>query len=161
MADFRTFVTSIFNAHDSSKETLINAVSSSAAETAALGAEIGAALQKGAVVALEGGLGTGKTCLAGGIAAALGVHVPVTSPTYTIVNEYEGDFCTFYHVDAYRLSGTEDFFLTCGGDFFDGGGIYVVEWPEKIPEALPPQTVCIKINLRENGEREFQCSKYL
>lgn len=163
MADFTAFVTNIFNNLKESVKTeqsqdtpaTLCVESSSAAETAVLGAAIGARLAKGTAVALEGGLGVGKTCLAGGITGALGVRVPVTSPTYTIVNEYEGDFCAVYHIDAYRLSGVEDFFCTCGSDFFDGEGIYLIEWPENIAEALPPHTLRIKINILSNGNRKF------
>jgi tRNA threonylcarbamoyladenosine biosynthesis protein TsaE len=161
MSDFVTFVTALINNYtDTDVDTVetpseLCVVSSSADETVRLGAEIGARLAKGAVIALQGGLGAGKTCFAGGIARALGVCVPVTSPTYTIVNEYAGAFCSFYHIDAYRLSGAEDFFGACGSDFFDGEGIYLVEWPENIAESLPPHTQRIEIRILENNQRAF------
>ncbi|MDR2490155.1 MAG: tRNA (adenosine(37)-N6)-threonylcarbamoyltransferase complex ATPase subunit type 1 TsaE [Spirochaetaceae bacterium] len=162
MADFDTFVTALFN-HPQDCEGSAGApettpcepcvVSSSAGETVRLGAKIGALLTNRTVIAVHGGLGAGKTCLAGGIARALGVCGPVTSPTYTIVNEYEGALCTFYHIDAYRLSGAEDFFCACGNDFFDREGVYLVEWPEHIAEALPPRTLQITMHILENGSR--------
>jgi tRNA threonylcarbamoyladenosine biosynthesis protein TsaE len=101
-------------------------------------------LKRGAVVALRGGLGAGKTCLVKGIAQGLGITGTVTSPTYTIVSEYEGPV-PLYHIDAYRLSGDEDFENTGGGEIMGGAGITVIEWSERIPHSLPSDAVTVSI----------------
>jgi tRNA threonylcarbamoyladenosine biosynthesis protein TsaE len=85
---------------------LVKLFSASPEETRAAGERLAPHLPKGAVVALRGGLGAGKTCFAKGIARGLGITEEITSPTYTIISEYEGPF---YHIDAYRLAGDDDF----------------------------------------------------
>jgi tRNA threonylcarbamoyladenosine biosynthesis protein TsaE len=98
-------------------------------------------------VALRGGLGAGKTCLVKGIARGLGVREQVTSPTYTIISEYEaykdGEKIPFYHIDAYRLRGDGDFSAMGGDEILDSGGISVIEWSENIPGSLPAGAVII------------------
>ncbi|MDR1507762.1 MAG: tRNA (adenosine(37)-N6)-threonylcarbamoyltransferase complex ATPase subunit type 1 TsaE [Treponema sp.] len=121
-------------------------ISSSARETILLGEEFGKSLAAGNVVALSGGLGAGKTCFTKGIAAALGITEEVTSPTYTIVCEYEG-FIPLRHIDAYRLSGEEDFCLMGGEELVSGNCVVVVEWPEKIAGLLPENTIFVDIEI--------------
>jgi tRNA threonylcarbamoyladenosine biosynthesis protein TsaE len=127
--------------------------SGSPEETAALGERIGRILQPGAVVALRGGLGAGKTCLARGIARGLGVAENVTSPTYTIVSEYRGRV-PLYHIDAYRLAGDGDFEDLGGRELLGGEGVAIIEWSERIPRSLPQEYVGIEIIIGE-GERRF------
>jgi tRNA threonylcarbamoyladenosine biosynthesis protein TsaE len=111
------------------------------------------------VVALQGGLGAGKTCLAKGIARGLGVEEEVNSPTYTIISEYETKEKTpFYHIDAYRLKGDEDFEALGGRDLFYEEGIAVIEWSEKIPRSLPEDSLLIEIEILDGEKRRFRVS---
>jgi tRNA threonylcarbamoyladenosine biosynthesis protein TsaE len=130
----------------------VERVSSSPEETLALGEELGRSLKPGSVVALKGGLGAGKTCFAKGIALALGVQDEVTSPTYTIISEYEGTY-PFRHADAYRLRGDEDFALLGAEELFDGEGVTVIEWPEKIAGTIPPESLVVEISIQDDGSR--------
>jgi tRNA threonylcarbamoyladenosine biosynthesis protein TsaE len=107
----------------------------------------------GEVLALRGGLGAGKTTFTKGFAAGLGVEGEVTSPTYTIVSEYEGRL-RLHHVDAYRLSGPEDFDSVGGEDLLaDSGGVCVIEWSERIAAALPPDAAVAEFEVRDDGCR--------
>lgn len=113
-------------------------------ETEALGASLAARLQPGDVVAYLGDLGAGKTAFTRGLARGLGYTGRVTSPTFTIVNEYEGPVPLF-HFDLYRLSGEEDLFDIGWEDYLHRGGICAVEWSERVTAALPPRTVTVTI----------------
>ena len=106
------------------------------AETEALGARLAAVLTPGAVVAYRGDLGTGKTAFTRGLARGLGYTGRVTSPTFTIVNEYEGGRLPLFHFDMYRLEGAEDLFDIGWEDYLDRGGVCAVEWSEHVEEAL-------------------------
>ena len=129
-------------------------VSSSPLETIHLGEKIGNLLKPGGIVALRGNLGAGKTVFAKGIAGALGVTEELTSPTYTIINEYEGAAMPVYHMDAYRLSGDEDFFFAGGEDLLYGGGVCIIEWPERL--RLPEAVFFVDIEILENGKRRIR-----
>lgn len=112
---------------------------------------------------MHGGLGAGKTCLAKGIARGLGVREELTSPTYTIVCEYEahplgGPPLPLYHIDAYRLSGVDDFEALGGRELLDGGGICLIEWSERIREALPAATILVEIELSGETGRIIRVS---
>ena len=127
-------------------------VSNSPQETIALGKRIAALLTPGSVIALNGSLGSGKTCLAKGIAGGLGINENVTSPTYTIISEYqngEQGSPTLYHIDAYRLNNDRDFEDIGGPEIIASAGISVIEWSERIPKSLPENT--IKIDLEITG----------
>ena len=113
-------------------------------ETEALGQRLAAALSPGAVVAYRGGLGMGKTAFTRGLAKGLGYTGRVTSPTFTIVNEYEGSRLPLFHFDMYRLGGPEDLFDIGWEDYLDRGGVCAVEWSEMVTDALPPQTVFVR-----------------
>jgi tRNA threonylcarbamoyladenosine biosynthesis protein TsaE len=131
-------------------------VCASDSETEEAGYRFGKTLTPGSVVALDGPLGAGKTVFARGIARAAGVLDAVTSPTYTIINEYEtADGVPFFHVDAYRLSGADDFEAAGGGEIFDGKSICVIEWGERIKTALPPETISITIKIPDGGRRSI------
>ena len=95
----------------------------------AVGRALAEALEPGAVVALSGPMGAGKTAFCGGLAQGLGIQDPVTSPTYTIVNEYQGRLPLF-HFDLYRLGGPEDLYDIGWEDYLARGGVCVLEWPE-------------------------------
>ncbi len=122
-------------------------------QTARLGERIGRAAPGGTVIALRGPLGAGKTALAKGIAAGLGVEGEVTSPTYGIISEYPGRL-RLYHMDAYRLSGGEDFAGSGGVDLLgDPEAVCVIEWAERVADCLPEGTALVDIEVREDGSR--------
>ena len=131
---------------------LIEVISSSPEETGALGERIARKLQPGSVVAISGGLGAGKTCLAKGIAKAAGIAGNITSPTYTILNEYPGEV-PFFHIDAYRLGNDEDFEHTGAGECMDAGGITVIEWSDRIPRSIPENAIKIRMAISSRQER--------
>jgi tRNA threonylcarbamoyladenosine biosynthesis protein TsaE len=131
-------------------------ISSSPEETMAIGAAIARGLKPGSVVALRGGLGAGKTCLAKGIARGLGIAEEVTSPSYTIVSEYfTASHVPFYHIDAYRLNGDDDFEALGGGEYLNGQGIAVIEWSERIPGSIPRSAMVVEIGLLGDGRRSI------
>ena len=125
----------------------------SAAETEALGERLAAHLTGGEVIAFTGDLGAGKTAFTRGLARGLGITERVTSPTFTIVNEYEGGRLPLFHFDMYRLHSAEELFDIGWEDFLSRGGICAVEWSENIQEALEPGTVYVDIR-RGQGEQE-------
>ncbi|GHV83460.1 tRNA (adenosine(37)-N6)-threonylcarbamoyltransferase complex ATPase subunit type 1 TsaE [Spirochaetia bacterium] len=129
-------------------------LSNSQEETEDIGKKIGCLLIRGSVLALKGGLGAGKTCLTRGIARSLGVTCPVTSPTYTIIHEYEGAV-PFFHIDAWRLSGSGDFEELGGIEILEGDSICVIEWSDHISGALPENTIFAEIKILQDGKREI------
>lgn len=119
-------------------------LSHSEAETEALGERLGQSLQPGTVVAYRGDLGMGKTAFTRGLARGLGYTGRVTSPTFTIVNEYEGRIPLF-HFDMYRLADADALFDIGWEDYLDRDGVCAVEWSERVEEALPEDTVWVTI----------------
>ncbi len=117
----------------------------SEAETEALGARLAEVLSPGAVVAYRGGLGMGKTAFTRGLARGLGCPGRVTSPTFTIVNEYEGGRLPLFHFAMYRLTGADALFDIGWEDYLDRGGVCAVEWSEQVEDALPEDTVYVSI----------------
>jgi tRNA threonylcarbamoyladenosine biosynthesis protein TsaE len=115
------------------------------AETRALGLELAKRLNRGAVVALIGDLGTGKTTLAKAVAEGLGVKETVTSPTFTLIREYSGGRLPFYHFDVYRIEDVNEMYELGYEDYFYDGGVCVVEWADRVLSFLPPDAVIIKI----------------
>ena len=124
----------------------------SEAETEILGRRLAERLRPGAVVAYRGDLGMGKTAFTRGLAQGLGCQARVTSPTFTIVNEYEGGRLPLFHFDMYRLDGAEDLFDIGWDDYLDRGGVCAVEWSERISKALPEGTVTVSIARHEKDE---------
>ncbi|MGM9619681.1 MAG: tRNA (adenosine(37)-N6)-threonylcarbamoyltransferase complex ATPase subunit type 1 TsaE [Oscillospiraceae bacterium] len=120
-------------------------------ETEALGERLGRTLSGGEVLAYEGELGMGKTAFTRGLARGLGCTGRVTSPTFTIVNEYEGRLDLF-HFDLYRLGGEEELFDIGWEDYLSRGGVVAVEWSERVTEALPPETRFIRFFRGEGDE---------
>jgi tRNA threonylcarbamoyladenosine biosynthesis protein TsaE len=117
---------------------------SSAAQTRAVGAAIASCLAPGDVVVLSGDLGTGKTTIAQGIAAALGVTEPVVSPTFAIVREYEGRL-PVAHVDVYRLDRVQELHDLGLEEIFDGTRIVLVEWGDLVTPVLPGDRVVVRL----------------
>lgn len=103
---------------------------------------------------LYGGLGAGKTVLAKGIATGLGVQETVTSPTYTIVSEYEGRV-RLHHIDLYRISGEDEFLQLGLEDTIYSDGISLIEWPERAGGALSPAALAIEIRIQDDGSRSI------
>ena len=122
-------------------------------ETERVGAALGRIVRPGTVIAYRGGLGAGKTAFTRGLARGLGYTDIVTSPTYTIVNEYLGGRLPLFHFDMYRLSSPDDLWDIGWEDYLDRGGVCCVEWSENVADALEdPITVTID-KLGENSRR--------
>ena len=121
-------------------------------ETIALGKKIGAKLQKGDIIALQGTLGAGKTTITKGIALALGIADTITSPTFCLISEYEGKM-PLYHMDVYRLEGGEDFINLGVEDMLYGRGVSLIEWSEKIMDELPKKTIILRLEPHDDGSR--------
>ena len=133
------------------REFAMEYLSHNEAETEALGAALASRLHPGDIVAYTGALGAGKTAFTRGIARALGCAGRVTSPTFTIVNEYSGPVPLF-HFDMYRLSGEDDLFAIGWEDYLDRGGVCAVEWSERVRDALPAGTITVDIQRCEENE---------
>lgn len=123
------------------------------ADTAAFGAKLAETLQAGDVVGLVGDLGTGKTALTKSIARALGVQELITSPTFTIVQEYHDGKLPLYHFDVYRIGDVEEMYEIGYEEYFFGKGVCIVEWADLIEEIMPEDGILIEI---ECGEEETQ-----
>lgn len=135
-----------------------NFVSASESETEAIGAEIARMCPRGSVILLDGDLGAGKTVFTRGFARALGIDEPVSSPTYTIVQEYDlPERGRLYHLDLYRISGVQAA-LAFGVDEFlnDPSSYALVEWPERISGIIPGKA--IRIRLKHTGESQREIS---
>lgn len=120
-------------------------------ETFKIGETIGKISKSGDVYALIGELGAGKTVLTKGIAKGIGVEEEPTSPTFVIMNAYEGKF-PFYHFDVYRISQADELDILGYQDFFCSDGICVIEWADKIIDELPKDTVIIEVSIFENQD---------
>ena len=120
-------------------------ITNSPEETEALGAALGKRLPAGTVIAYRGDLGAGKTAFTRGLARGLGCTEQVTSPTYTIVNEYLGGRLPLFHFDMYRLASADDLWDIGWEDYLERGGVCAVEWSENVAEAMEnPITVTIE-----------------
>ena len=123
--------------------------SNSPGQTEEIGAALAAGLKPGAVLAFTGDLGAGKTAFVRGLARGLGIAERVTSPTFTIVNEYEGGRLPLFHFDMYRLGSSEELFDIGWEDYLARGGVCAVEWSENIADAL--EESCIKVDIRRGA----------
>ncbi len=119
--------------------------SHSAAETIHPGRQLGEKLRSGDILALTGELGAGKTCLVKGIAVGLGVTQEVTSPTFTLINEYRGGRLSLAHLDLYRLETVSEAVNIGIEDYLGGPGVTVIEWAEKIVSLLPSRAIHIRL----------------
>ena len=126
-------------------------ISHSPAETEAIGQALSEKLQPGTVLAYLGDLGMGKTAFTRGLARGLGCPGRVTSPTFTIVNEYEGRIPLF-HFDMYRLTDSADLFDIGWEDYLERSGVCAVEWSERISDALPDDTLYVTISRHPENE---------
>ncbi len=128
-------------------------VTASVEQTEQAGAQLARRLSPGDVVALTGDLGAGKTAFVRGLAAGLGVSQPVTSPTFTIVNEYEGGRCPLFHFDLYRLEDGDALFDIGWEDYLSRGGICAVEWSERAMDMMEP---CVRVDIRRGETDEMR-----
>lgn len=118
-------------------------------QTEAVGVALGKCIAAGTVLAYEGDLGAGKTAFTRGLARGLGIKEPVTSPTYTIVNEYLSGRIPLFHFDMYRLSCADDLFDIGWEDYLERGGVCAVEWSENVTEAMED---AVPIRIEKTGE---------
>ena len=124
-------------------------ITNSPKETEKLGQALGAVLQPGTVLAYEGDLGAGKTAFTRGLAKGLGADEAVTSPTYTIVNEYLSGRLPLFHFDMYRLTCADDLWDIGWEDYLERGGVCAVEWSENVAEAMENP---IRVRIEKTGE---------
>lgn len=118
--------------------------------------EVIEALDGRTVVLLRGGMGAGKTTLVSRIAARLGAEDTVTSPTFALVNQYEGAECRIYHFDFYRIDRIEEVFDLGYEEYFYSGDLCLVEWPEKIEPLIPDDAMVVRITAGDGEERIFE-----
>lgn len=124
-------------------------LSNSPEQTEQIGCRLGQMVRPGTVLAFLGGLGAGKTAFTRGLARGLGITEPVTSPTYTIVNEYLSGRLPLFHFDMYRLRSADDLFDIGWEDYLERGGVCAVEWSENAAEAM---TGAVRIRMEKTGE---------
>ena len=118
-------------------------------ETERVGAALGKILEPGSILAYRGDLGAGKTAFTRGLARGLGYTEPVTSPTYTIVNEYLGGRLPLFHFDMYRLKSSDDLWDIGWEDYLERGGVCAVEWSENVEDAMEN---AIYVTIYKTGE---------
>ena len=128
-------------------------ITNSPAETEAIGAALGNIINPGTVIAYRGDLGAGKTAFTRGLAKGLDCTEIVTSPTYTIVNEYLGGRLPLFHFDMYRLRSSDDLFDIGWEDYLDRGGVCAVEWSENVDDAMEDAIYVTIEKLGENARR--------
>ncbi len=143
------------------KERSVTYYTKSGDETIELGRKLGSALRKGDIIALVGELGSGKTWFAKGIGLGLGIahDTVVTSPSFSLVNEYEGRY-TFFHMDGYRLENLSDFLSAGLDEYFYQDGIVAIEWANRWPEILPDWNLEVEITIVDEKSRKFTLSAH-
>ena len=132
---------------------------SSAGETVDLGRQLGGFLKKGDVIALAGELGSGKTWFTKGVGLGLGIarNMIIASPTFSLVNEYEGRH-TLFHLDAYRLESLADFLAAGLDEYFYQEGVVVMEWADRWPEILPDHRLKVEFAIKDEHSRKITMS---
>lgn len=129
-------------------------------QTIELGKAIGSLLKPGDVIAMTGTLAAGKTTITKGIAQSLGVSDTITSPTFCLISEYDGSKMPLYHMDVYRLEGSEDFVNLGTEDMLYGNGVCIIEWSEKVASELPKKTIFMKITPSDDGKRTIEIKNW-
>jgi tRNA threonylcarbamoyladenosine biosynthesis protein TsaE len=130
-------------------------ITKSEQETYKIGRLIGERLKEGDIIALNGDLGAGKTHFTKGVAEGLGVEDYITSPTFTIVNEYEGRL-PLYHFDVYRIEDINEMYEIGFDEYLFGRGVCVIEWANIVKELLPKNTISIYIRKIDDNSREIE-----
>jgi ATPase, YjeE family len=128
-------------------------ISNSPAETEAIGRQLAERIDVGAVLALKGELGSGKTLFVKGLVAGLGSSADVTSPTFTIAHEYRGGRLPVYHFDFFRLEDSQSLAQLGLDDYFFGDGLSVIEWADRFPEFIPEQARRISFEIKSETQR--------
>ena len=134
-------------------------LSQSPIETENIAKQLSETLTGGEVIAFRGDLGAGKTAFTRGLARGLGYNGRVTSPTFTIVNEYRGGRLPLFHFDMYRISSWDELYSTGFFEYIDEGGIIAAEWSENIENALPDSTIYVEIEAVETTVRKITIYK--
>jgi len=156
MNDERTVRHSTIGHRRSKLSELLPVETASVEETIALGERLAEHFQPGDIVALYGDLGAGKTHLVKGIARALGVdEAAVSSPTFTIVQEYAGTW-PLYHIDAYRVETPDEFYELGYDDYFFGDGLCLIEWPSRIESLLPDDALRLRLTHQGGDRRQIE-----
>ena len=137
-------------------ETIL--LTNSETETLDVARSLGNTLSAGAVVALTGDLGAGKTVFAQGIAESLDIREQITSPTFTLINEYRGRLL-LYHMDLYRLDSTREIEDIGIVDYLYGDGVCVIEWAEKLRELMPSNAIAVSLRPSGKTRREIQIER--
>ena len=128
-------------------------------ETEKFGIELAGKLEPGAVIALEGDLGTGKTTLTKSIARGLGIDDVITSPTFNIVKEYRSGRMPLFHFDVYRIGDVDEMYEIGYEEYFYGDGVCIVEWADLIEDIIPDDAIRILIEYGDKeGERIYRCT---
>lgn len=122
-------------------------------DTFQIGKQLGEAAEPGDIFLLEGDLGVGKTVFAKGFAEGLGITEPITSPTFTIIQEYEEGRIPLYHFDVYRIADPEEMYELGYEGYFFGDGVCLIEWASRIEELLPEE--CRTIHIEKDLEKGF------
>ncbi|MBQ7046047.1 MAG: tRNA (adenosine(37)-N6)-threonylcarbamoyltransferase complex ATPase subunit type 1 TsaE [Clostridia bacterium] len=135
---------------------MVEFISNSPQDTENFAFSIADKLNGGTVLAFTGSLGMGKTCFVRGLARGIGYKGDVTSPTFSLVNEYIGGRVNLYHFDMYRVTGWEDLYSTGYFDYLDQGGLLAVEWSENISAALDDNTVYVTIEKLSDFSRRIK-----
>lgn len=135
-------------------------ISGSVAETEAAGARIASNLHRGDVLAVIGGLGAGKTHFVKGIARGLGCSEEVTSPTFTVLHEYRGGILPIYHFDFYRLESFAALRDIGFEEYLYGDGVCVLEWADRLPDAIPQQAYWIRLEIPSMEKRSIDLSAF-
>ena len=128
-------------------------ITNSPEETEAVGTALGKQLKPGTVIAYRGDLGAGKTAFTRGVACGLGAKESVTSPTYTIVNEYLSGKYPLFHFDMYRLASSDDLFDIGWEDYLERGGVCAVEWSENVEDAMEDAIIVTIEKLGEDARK--------
>ncbi len=139
------------------RDNELDIISHSVEQTQRIGARLGALLQAGDVICLAGDMGAGKTVFTAGIGRGWGAITPVTSPTFNLVHEHrrEKDALRLIHIDCYRLQGVGDLETIGFDDLLERNGVLIIEWPERIEDALPKEKLWIEFSILETTRRSF------
>lgn len=147
-----------------SNERVLDIISNSAGQTQRLGARLGELARPGDIYCLEGELGSGKTCFVQGLGKGLGIPAFIHSPTFILANEHRGGRLPLYHIDVYRVRGADEAIGFGLEDYMTEDGVCVIEWAEKIREALPDEHLWITFRHLGEAKRslviEAQGSRY-
>lgn len=141
-----------------SERQVVNIQSRNIKETLRLGEIIGKSLNPGSIVGINGNLGAGKTVLVKGMAKGLGVEEEINSPTFVIVNCYEGRV-PFYHFDLYRISSKDELLDIGYEELFFGEGIAAVEWADRVKEVFPEDAISIEIQTPESDQESMETTR--